>query len=134
MSEVTALLLLHNVGMPPLGVCLIFLLLVLSLLGFVVRLMVRHGTADGARCAVVYLLMCLASFVLVAYDDRMAAQASAFTLTLPLSLLFADGGDAVDRIPALVFCSLANACAFVIFFGLYQSARRARRAAAAHET
>lgn len=115
--------------MPPFWVCGVFLFIFLYLLGVVVRMAVGYGTVDGARYAGVYLLACLVSFALVAYDDRTAAQASAFTLTLPLSLLFSYG-EAVYQIPALVFCSLANACAFLILFGLYQ---RARRAAAAED-
>jgi len=126
---VAALFLLHNIGMPPFWVCGAFLLILIYLLSVVIRLMVGYGTADGARCAVGYLLVCVASFAFVVYDGEMAAQASAFALTLPLSLVFARGGEAADRIPALVFCAVANASAFLILFGLYQRARRAKGAA-----
>lgn len=127
----TALLLLHNIGMPPVWVCGVFLLVVLFLLSVVIRLMVSYGAADGARRAALYLLLCVASFVFLVFDEGMTAQAIAFTLTLPLSLVFAKGLDAVDQIPLLVFCSVANASAFLILFGLFQRRRRAEGAATA---
>jgi flagellar biosynthesis component FlhA len=117
--------------MPPFWVCGVFLLVVLYLLSVVVRLMARHGTADGARRAVIYLLLCVASFVFLALDDGLASQVTALVLTLPLSLVLAKGGDTADRIPTLVFCAVANASTFLILFGLYQRARRSKRAAAA---
>ena len=127
----TATLLLHNIGMPSVWVCGVFLAIFLYLLSVFVRLMVRYGTADGARRAVAYLLLCVASFVFVVYDEGMTAQAFAFALTLPMSLLFSKGGEAVDRIPALVFCAVSNASAFLILFGLYRRSRRAKETAAA---
>ena len=127
-----AVFLLHNIGMPPFWLCVLFLVIVLLILGVVIRLITRYGTADGARYAFTYLLLCAASCAFVAYDEGPASQVAGLCLALPLSLLVkGGGGDPAGLIPGLVFCSLANASAFVILFGVYQRARRATASAAA---